>query len=53
MAKKQKADEEPTINDELIEEIVQKRWDNVTNNLRQERLARKQAMMEKLISGAF
>ena len=43
----------PTVSEELIEELVQKRWDNVTNNLRQERLARKQAMMETLISGAF
>jgi len=53
MAKKQKADEEPTINEELIEEIVQKRWDNVTSNLRRERLERKQAAMERLISRAF
>jgi hypothetical protein len=56
-AKKQKADEEPpaapSISEELIDELVQKRWDNVTNNLRQERLARKEAMMQKLISGAF
>ena len=43
----------PTVSEELIEELVQKRWDNVSKNLRQERLARKQAMMEKLISGAF
>ena len=43
----------PTVSEELIEELVQKRWDNVSNNLRRERLARKQAMMEKLISGAF
>ena len=57
-AKKQKADEEqpaaaPSVSEELIDELVQKRWDNVTNNLRQERLARKEAMMQKLISGAF
>jgi hypothetical protein len=44
---------EGNISEELIEELVQKRWDNVSNNLRRERLARKQAMMEKLISGAF
>jgi hypothetical protein len=44
---------EGNISEELIEELVQKRWDNVSKNLRQERLARKQAMMEKLISGAF
>jgi hypothetical protein len=43
----------PTVSEELIEELVQKRWDNVSKNLRQERLARKQAMVEKLISGAF
>ena len=57
-AKKQKADEEqpaaaPSVSEELIEERVQERWDSVTNNLRQERLARKEAMMQKLISGAF
>ena len=43
----------PTVSEELIEELVQKRWDNVSNNLRRERLARKQAMMDKLIAGAF
>jgi hypothetical protein len=43
----------PTVSEELIEELVQKRWDNVSKNLRQERLARKQAMMDKLIAGAF
>ena len=43
----------PTVSEELIEELVQKRWDNMSKNLRQERLARKQAMMDKLISGAF
>jgi hypothetical protein len=43
----------PTVSEELIEELVQKRWDNVSNNLRRERLARKQAMVEKLIAGAF
>ena len=44
---------EGNISEELIEELVQKRWDNVSNNLRRERLARKQAMVEKLIAGAF
>jgi hypothetical protein len=58
MAKKQKVDEEqpaaaPSVSEELIEEIVQKRWDNVTNNLRQQRLERKQAAIERLISRAF
>ena len=43
----------PTVSEDLIEELVQKRWDNVSKNLRQERLARKQAMMDKLIAGAF
>ena len=43
----------PTVSEELIEELVQKRWDNMSKNLRQERLARKQAMVEKLIAGAF
>ena len=57
-AKKQKVDEQPSaaapsVSEELIDELVQKRWDNVTNNLRQERLARKEAAMQKLISGAF
>jgi hypothetical protein len=51
--KKQNEDQPTAISEELIEELVQKRWDNVTNNLRQERLVRKQAMMDKLISGAF
>ena len=52
--KKKQSDEQPAaVSEELIEELVQKRWDNVTNNLRQERLARKQARMEQLISGAF
>ena len=55
--KKKQADEQPTadhtISEELIEELVQKRWDNVTNNLRQERLARKQAMIDRLVSRAF
>ena len=57
MIKKKPSDEQPVaapaVSEQLIEELVQKRWDNVTNNLRQERLARKQAMMDKLISGAF
>jgi len=58
MAKKKQTDEQPvtaapSISEELIEEIVQKRWDNVTNNLRQQRLERKQAAMERLISRAF
>ena len=55
--KKKQSEEQPAaapaVSEELIDELVQKRWDNVTNNLREERLARKQAMMEKLISGAF
>ena len=52
--KKKQSDEQPAaVSEELIEELVQKPWDNVSKNLRQERLARKQAMMEKLISGAF
>jgi hypothetical protein len=55
--KKKQSEEQPAaapaVSEELIDELVQKRWDNVTNNLRQERLARKQARMEKLISGAF
>ena len=52
--KKNQSDEQPAaVSEELIEELVKKRWDNVSKNLRQERLARKQAMMEKLISGAF
>jgi hypothetical protein len=54
VSKKQKADEEqpaaaPTVSEELLEDLVQKRLTNV----RQERLARKEAMMQKLISGAF
>ena len=57
MIKKKQSDEQPAaapaVSEELIDDLVQKRWDNVTNNLRQERLARKQARMEKLISGAF
>ena len=55
--KKKQSVEQPAaalaVSEELIDELVQRRWDNVTNNLRQERLARKQARMEKLISGAF
>ena len=55
--KKKQRDEQPVaapaVSEELIEELVQKRHDNVTNNLRQQRLERKQAMMDKLISGAF
>ena len=52
--KKKQSDEQPAaVSEELIEELVQKRWDNVSNNLRRERLARKQAMVEKLIAGAF
>jgi hypothetical protein len=51
--KKQNEDQPAAISEELIEELVQKRWDNVSNNLRRERLARKQAMVEKLIAGAF
>ena len=55
--KKKQSVEQPAaalaVSEELIDDLVQRRWDNVTNNLRQERLARKQARMEKLISGAF
>jgi hypothetical protein len=51
--KKQHEEQPAAISEELIEELVQKRWDNVSNNLRRERLARKQAMVEKLIAGAF
>jgi len=50
--KKQAAEqptEAPTISEEVIEDLVQKRLTNV----RQERLAKKQAMMEKLVSSAF
>jgi hypothetical protein len=39
----------PAVSEQLIEDLVQQRLTNV----RQERLARKQAMMEKLITGAF
>jgi len=54
VSKKQKADAEqpaaaPTVSEELLEDLVQKRLTNV----RHERLARKEAMMQKLISGAF
>jgi hypothetical protein len=53
VSKKKQSDEQPAaapaISEELIEDLVQKRLTNV----RQDRLARKQAMMEKLISGAF
>ena len=55
--KKKQSDEQPpaapAVSEQLIEELVQKRWDNVTNNLRQERLAKKQAMIERLVSRAF
>ena len=52
--KKKQSDEQPAaVSEELIDELVQKHWDNVTNNLRRQRLERKQAMMEKLIAGAF
>ena len=51
--KKQHEEQPAAISEELIEELVQKRWDNVSNNLSRERLARKQAMVEKLIAGAF
>ena len=48
--KKKQSDEQPAaVSEELIDELVQRHWDNVTTNL----IARKQAMMEKLISGAF
>ena len=54
VSKKQKADAEqpaaaPTVSEELLEDLVQKRLTNV----RQERLARKEAMMQKLVSNAF
>ena len=52
--KKKQSDEQPAaVSEELIEELVKKRWDNVTTNLRQERLAKKQAMIDRLVSRAF
>ncbi len=39
----------PAVSEQLIEDLVQQRLTNV----RQDRLARKQAMVEKLITGAF
>ena len=57
VVKEQQSDEQPAaapvVSEQIIEELVQQRWDNVTKNLRQERLTRKQAMMHELISGAF
>ena len=53
VVKKKQAADQPTeataISEEVIEDLVQKRLTNV----RQERLAKKQAMMEKLVSSAF
>jgi hypothetical protein len=53
VTKKKQTDEQPTaaptISEELLEDLAQKH----STNVRKERLARKRAMMEKLVSGAF